>query len=180
METHPFVRDAASHFPQKLRSQLLLEGRALKQSAGGGSERRGGNGGDDWSHSDIGTVPPLHPHLLRPRHWGGGVHLRPELQFQFHCPVAVRTFFLSPQSLYLVLELIFTGTPLYPADRFTGDHTMEATYRAQLSSLGHNQATHVGGQLETPRVSVVSPSPPPSTVTVNQKLQTLVRWCLKL
>ena len=123
METHPFVRDAASHFPQKLRSQLLLEGRALKQSAGGGSERRGGNGGDDWSHSDIGTVPPLHPHLLRPRHWGGGVHLRPELQFQFHCPVAVRTFFLSPQSLYLVLELTFPGTPLYLADRFTGDHT---------------------------------------------------------
>lgn len=30
VETHPFVRDTASHFPQKLRCQLLLEGRALK------------------------------------------------------------------------------------------------------------------------------------------------------
>lgn len=101
------------------------------------------------------TVPPLHPDLVRPRHLGG-CHLRPELQFQFHCPVAVRNFFLSPQSLYLVLGLIFTGTLLYLAEKFTGDHTVEATYRAQLSSLGHNQAAHVEGQLETPRVSVVS------------------------
>ena len=111
---------------------------------------------------------------------GGGGHLRPELQFQFHCPVAVRNFFLSPQSLYLVLGLIFAGTPLYLAEKFTGDHTVEATYRAQLSSLCHNQATHVEGQLETPRVSVVSQSPPPSTITVDQNLQTLVGWCLKL
>ena len=72
VETHPFVRDTASHFPQKLRCQLLLEGRALKQSADGCSERRGGNRGDDWSHSDMETVPPLHPDRVRPRHLAGG------------------------------------------------------------------------------------------------------------
>lgn len=63
--------DAASHFLQKLRSQLLPWGRALRQSVSGGGGGRHNQAIGAPSHSDIEMVPPLHLYPVRLSHSGG-------------------------------------------------------------------------------------------------------------
>lgn len=125
---------------------LLLGGAGHLQSAGGCSESGVGMGvmtGALLRHGNGATSPPP---LVRPRHSRGSFGDL-SCSFSSTAPVAVRSFFLSPQSLYLVLGLIFAGTPFYLAESFTGDHTVEATYRAQLSLWATARLAHVEGQL---------------------------------
>lgn len=58
--------NVASHFPPKMRSQLLLEGRVFMQSAGGKGKGDTAKKGQHQSYSDTETAA-FHPGLEVPR-----------------------------------------------------------------------------------------------------------------
>lgn len=167
--------NAASHFPQKLTSQLLLQGRVLKQSEGGGSERRhiGAIGAPGYSDRNGASSPPA-PCEAETFRW---IHLV-LVSVLLLCGLKELLPVLS--SLHLVLG-VNHHWPTLPAEQLTGDHIVEAYHTEQPNSLGHNQATPPERQLENQRASVFVTSLYhlllPSEQTRAYKLSGTVRTC---